>query len=164
MRKNNWIVVALAVVASVALLALWFGLGLNNVDSPVDIVVSVLWWVVVAAVVAGIMWAENKRRQRMRLAFVGDGVLYNAERGIVMVEQGADEVSTLQRTLSSLSYADKPAPLGRSGRPAFRWVVRSRKFDQNGQVWEGEVLPAGEPDASPRPFSSRDDLAALLAV
>ncbi|MEE0706168.1 MAG: hypothetical protein UCH28_07260, partial [Adlercreutzia sp.] len=107
MRKNNWIVAGVAVVASIALLALWFGLGFNHVDTPLDLVVAILWWVVVAAVIAGIMMAEQKRRQKMRLAFVGDGVLYNAERGIVLVENGWDEVSTLQRTLDSLSYADQ---------------------------------------------------------
>lgn len=164
MRKNNWIVIAVAVVASVALLALWFGLGFNQVDTTLDLVVAALWWVVVAAVIAGIMMAEQKRRQRMRVAFVGDGVLYNAERGIVMVEHGWDEVSTLQRTLDSLSYADQPAELSRKNRPAFRWVVRSRKFDQGGNVWEGEVLPAGNPDAQAMRFNGREELARLLGT
>ena len=49
-------------------------------------------------------------------------------------------------------------------RSAFRWVMRSRKFDRNGEVWEGEVVAAHDPDAEPRPFSSREDLAALLAA
>ena len=40
----------------------------------------------------------------------------------------------------------------------------SRKFDRNGEVWEGEVVAAHDPDAEPRPFSSREDLAALLAA
>ena len=47
---------------------------------------------------------------------------------------------------------------------AFRWVVRSRKFDRGGEVWEGEVVPAHDPEAEPRAFSSREDLAALLAA
>ena len=46
----------------------------------------------------------------------------------------------------------------------FRWVMRSRKFDRNGDDWEGEVVAAHDPDAEPRPFSSREDLAALLAA
>ena len=164
MRKNNWIVAGVAVVASIALLALWFGLGFNHVDTPLDLVVAILWWVVVAAVIAGIMVAEQKRRQKMRLAFVGDGVLYNAERGIVLVENGWDEVSTLQRTLDSLSYADQAAELSRRSRPAFRWVVRARTFDQGGGVWEGEVLPVGDPSAQAVPFGSRDELARLIGA
>ena len=164
MRTNNWIVATLAVVASVALLAAWFGLGFNQVDTPLDLVVAILWWVVVAAVIAGIFWAEQKRRQKMRLAFVGDGVLYNAERGIVLVENGWDVVSTLQRTLDSLSYADQPAELSRRSRPAFRWVVRSHKFDQGGSIWEGEVLPAGDPNAEAKLFRNREELAQLIGA
>ena len=49
-------------------------------------------------------------------------------------------------------------------RSAFRWVMRSRKFDRNGDDWEGEVVPAHDPDAEPRSFASREDLAALLAA
>ena len=49
-------------------------------------------------------------------------------------------------------------------RSAFRWVMRSRKFDRNGDDWEGEVVAAHDPGAEPRPFSSREDLAAVLAV
>ena len=55
-------------------------------------------------------------------------------------------------------------PIYERVRPAFRWVVRSRKFDRNGEVWEGEVVPAHDPEAEPRAFSSREDLAALLAA
>lgn len=33
----------------------------------------VAWWLVVAAVAGGIVWAEGKRREKMRLAFVGEG-------------------------------------------------------------------------------------------
>lgn len=34
MRKSNWLVVAIAVVASAILLWVWFTLGFNRVDSP----------------------------------------------------------------------------------------------------------------------------------
>ena len=42
--------------------------------------------------------------------------------------------------------------------------MRSRKFDRNGDDWEGEVVAAHDPGAEPRPFSSREDLAARLAA
>ena len=79
MRKSNWLVATLAVVASAALLWAWFALGFNHVDDPLDLIVAILWWVVVAAVVGAILWAESKRRQKMRLAFVGEGIIYNPE-------------------------------------------------------------------------------------
>lgn len=63
-----------------------------------------------------------------------------------------------------MAFPDEVAALDERVRPAFRWVVRSRKFDRNGEVWEGEVVAAHDPDAGPRPFASREDLAALLAA
>ena len=44
------------------------------------------------------MWAESKRRAKMRLAFVGDGIIYNPERGLVVPDQGESELALLQRT------------------------------------------------------------------
>ena len=46
------------------------------------------------------MWAESKRRAKMRLAFVGDGVIYNPESGLVLPDQGESELALLQRTLA----------------------------------------------------------------
>ena len=51
MRKNNWIVAAIAAVACGVLLWAWFALGFNHVDDPLDLVVAVVWWLAVAAVV-----------------------------------------------------------------------------------------------------------------
>lgn len=162
MRKSNWLVVAIAVVAAAALLWVWFTLGFNQVDSPLDLVVAILWWVVVAAVIGAILWAENRRRERMRLAFVGDGVIYNPESGIVLPDQGESELAALQRTLAGMTFPDEVTKLEDKSRPAFRWVVRSHKFDRNGDVWEGEVVAACDPRAEARPFSNREDLAALI--
>ena len=163
MRKNNWIVAAIAAVACGVLLWAWFALGFNHVDDPLDLIVAIVWWLAVAAVVGGIVWAEGKRREKMRLAFVGEGVVYNPEAGLVMPDAGESELAALERTLSGMAFPDEVAALDERVRPAFRWVVRSRKFDRNGEVWEGEVV-AHDPDAEPRPFSSREDLAALLAA
>lgn len=46
------------------------------------------------------MWAESKRRAKMRLAFVGDGIIYNPESGLVLPDQGESELALLQRTLA----------------------------------------------------------------
>ena len=152
MRKNNWIVAAIAAVACGVLLWAWFALGFNHVDDPLDLVVG------------GIVWAEGKRREKMRLAFIGEGIVYNPEAGLVMPDAGESELAALERTLAGMAFPDEVAALDERVRPAFRWVVRSRKFDRNGEVWEGEVVPAHDPEAEPRAFSSREDLAALLAA
>ncbi len=164
MRKSNWLVVAIAAVAAGLMLWAWYALGFNHVDDPLDLVVAIVWWLVVAAVVAAIVWAEGKRREKMRLAFVGEGIVYNPESGLVMPDAGETEISALERTLAGMAFPDEVTKLDERVRPAFRWVVRSRKFDRNGEVWEGEVLAAHDPDAEPRPFASREDLAALLAA
>ncbi|EOS50288.1 hypothetical protein C811_01915 [Adlercreutzia caecimuris B7] len=44
------------------------------------------------------MWAESKRRAKMRLAFVGDGIIYNPESGLVVPDRGENELALLQRT------------------------------------------------------------------
>ena len=162
MRKSNWLVAALAVVAAAALLWAWFALGFNHVDSPLDLVIAILWWVVVAGVIGAIVWAENKRRVKMRLAFVGEGVIYNPESGVVVPDRGESELALLQRTLAGMTFPDEVAPLDNRTRPAFRWVVRSEKFKDNGNVWEGEVLPAHDPQGQAVRFRGREELAALI--
>ena len=74
-RKSNWIVAAIAAVACGVLLRAWFALGSDHVDDPPDLVVAVVWWLAVAAVVGSIVWAEGRRRERMRLGFIGEGEL-----------------------------------------------------------------------------------------
>ena len=64
MRKNNWIVAAIAAVACGVLLWAWFALGFNHVDDPLDLIVAIVWWLAVAAVVGGIVWAEGKSARR----------------------------------------------------------------------------------------------------
>ena len=53
MKKSNWIGLAIAVLVDVFLLWLWFFLGFNQVDSPLDLVISIIWLVVIVAVVVG---------------------------------------------------------------------------------------------------------------
>ena len=105
MRKNNWIVAAIAAVACGVLLWAWFALGFNHVDDPLDLVVAVVWWLAVAAVVGGIVWAEGKRREKMRLAFIGEGIVYNPEAGLVMPDAGESELAALERHVKILLVA-----------------------------------------------------------
>lgn len=164
MRKSNWFVIALAVVAVAVLLWLWYFLGFNRIDSPLDLVIAIVWWVVIALVVIAIKRAEDKRREKMRIAFIGDGFLYNPESGLVVPDQGESEVTLLERTLANMTYPDKVVALDDDERLTFRWIVRSSKFADDGDVWEGEVSPAHKPDEDPISFESREDLIALLSA
>ena len=62
MRKSNWIIAAVLLLASVAFLWIWHALQFDLVDNPLDIVVTVVWWVVIAAACVAIHWAEKKRQ------------------------------------------------------------------------------------------------------
>ena len=47
-----------------------------------------------------------------------------------------------------MAFPDEVAALDERARSAFRWVMRSRKFDRNGDDWEGEAVPAHDPGPS----------------
>lgn len=162
MRKNNWIVAIVVVIAAAILLGLWFVLGFSHVDAPLDPVLTLVWAVVLIAAIAAIVWAENKRREKMRTAFVGNGVLYSPEFGLVQTS-GSSEVDALQRTLAAQEYPDEVAKLDKNNRPAFRWVVKSEKFDADQGVWSGKVFRAEDASGTAMSFANRDELAAIIA-
>ena len=62
MRKSNWIIAAVLLLASVAFLWIWHALQFDLVDNPLDIVVTVVWWAVIVAACVAIHWAEKKRQ------------------------------------------------------------------------------------------------------
>ena len=49
---------------------------------------------------------------------------------------------------ADMAFPDEVVALDERARAAFRWVMRSRKFDRNGDDWEGEVVPAHDPGPS----------------
>ena len=55
MRKSNWIIAAVLLLASVAFLWIWHALQFDLVDNPLDIVVTVVWWVVIVAACVAIL-------------------------------------------------------------------------------------------------------------
>lgn len=162
MRKSNWFVLALASIAAAVLLWLWYYLGFNRVDSPLDLVVAIIWWVVIVAVAFAIKHTEDKRRERMRTAFVGDGFLYNPETGLLVSELGESEVALLERTLADLTYSNKIVALDKDEQLPFRWVVHTITFDKAGEVWKGEIRSVHKPEQDPIPFESRGELVASL--
>ena len=60
MKKSNWLIAGLLVVASVIFLAMWYVMGFNLIDDPLDLVISIVWWVVIIAICLLIQWSENK--------------------------------------------------------------------------------------------------------
>lgn len=42
MRKSNWLVAVMAALSCAVLLGLWFQLGFNHVDDPLDLVIAIV--------------------------------------------------------------------------------------------------------------------------
>ena len=99
MKKSNWIITAIAVVVSAFLLCLWYYLGFNKVDDPYDLVLSIIWWIVIALAVFLIFRVEKKRREAIRTIYVSPGKLFNSEAGIVEYDMAEGPVATMQRLL-----------------------------------------------------------------
>ena len=61
MKKSNVIVFVLLALASAFFLWLWYFLGLNRVDEPLDLVLSIVWWLVIVVAIAVIVKMEQQR-------------------------------------------------------------------------------------------------------
>ena len=70
MRKSNWIILAVLVIASIFFLWLWYYLKFDLVDHPRDLILTILWWVVVLAACVGIHYVEKMRQRNIRTAFL----------------------------------------------------------------------------------------------
>lgn len=164
MRKSNWIILAVLLIASIAFLILWFALDFNLVDDPVDLAITIVWWVVIAAACVIIHVAEERRRRSIRTSFIGSAVIYNTEAGFVHLDPAEPFAPALQKMLSGLDYdLDHLHASDKSSNVRFNYVVRSNKFKDNGKVWEGEVVKVSQPDVA-QAFSNRSELASLLGA
>lgn len=158
MKKSNWIILAVLAVACGFFLWLWYYLDFNLVDDPLDLLVAIAWWAVVAALIFGIRFVEKRREERIRTAFVAPNALFNSEAGFVMLGGGESPVMALQQVLKELKYHFDRADLPEGERASFVYIVRTKKFAEGGDAWEGEVVVIDRSDSEPLPFANRDEL------
>ena len=104
MKKSNWIGLAIAVLVDVFLLWLWFFLGFNRIDSPLDLVISIIWLVAIVAVAAAVNRLECQREKRLRTIYVSPTALFNKERGLVSLGSAAAAPSVMERILRDMEY------------------------------------------------------------
>lgn len=174
MKKSNIILAVALVAISIFLLWLWFALGFNQVDSPFDLLLSILWWAVIALGIFGVVKFEKARQRQIRTAYItADGRLYNSEAGMTFPKANQDVIQTLAETLANLEYGFKKAdaPTNEDGSPAveFAWVVRTETYKparnsaqgEEREMWRGEVVEVAT--GTERKFGSRAGLAAFLA-
>lgn len=163
MKKSNWLIVGLLVVASVIFLAMWYILGFNLIDDPLDLVVSIVWWVVIIAICLLIQWSENKRKRSIRTTLLAPGVLYNPEVGVVEVAPGQTYAQTLERILSNLTYGFDTEENENDQHIRFKQIIRSKKFAHDGDTWTGEVVDVSDPNQV-RYFQNKAELARLIDI
>lgn len=178
MKKSNVIVFVLLALASAFFLWLWFFLGLNRVDEPLDLVLSIAWWVVIVAAIALIVKMERTRRQRVRTVYVGEQATFNSERGLAGIEGSRPMPEVIAGILLDLKYDFSREEFPDKDRFAVRYFVRTKQFDAekrdeesgegSGQAelvaqktWKGEVFVVETKEE--RPFDTPEELASILA-
>ena len=157
MKKNNYLVMGLAVLVSAFLLWLWFHLGFNEVDNPLDLVVSVLWWVLDALIVVGIVRFEQSRQRQIRTIYVAPNALFNSERGVVSVEGAQDRVDVMQSILEQLAYDFSNQDMPEQGEFEYRYVVQTDKFEAVEKDPEAKVEAFEAPAAAGEGTDQQDE-------
>lgn len=178
MKKSNVIVFVLLALASAFFLWLWYFLGLNQVDEPLDLVLSIAWWVVIVVAIAIIVKMERTRRQRVRTVYVGDQATFNSERGLAAIEGSQPMPEVIAGILQDLKYDFSREDFPDKDRFAVKYFVRTKKFDtekRDGEAvegsdqakqieqktWKGEVFIVETKEE--RPFDTPEELAVILA-
>lgn len=186
MKKSNVIVFVLLALASAFFLWLWFFLGLNRIDEPLDLVLSIVWWAVIVVAIGIIVKMERTRRRRIRTVYVGDGAAFNSEKGLVELDGAAPMRETIAGILQSLKYDFERADFPEEGEFEVKYFVRTKEFEAEERKDEASDADAGTVDRSAaaapqtepkswkgevyiveskeeRPFETPDELAAILS-
>lgn len=169
MKKSNWIGLAIAVLVDVFLLWLWFFLGFNRIDSPLDLVISIIWLVAIVAVAAAVNRLERQREKRLRTIYVSSTALFNKERGLVSLGSAAVAPSVMECILNDMEYGFDLKEMPKPEEFNCRYVVQTDEYKATGgeggePTWKGTVVAIDHAAGNREmPFSSRDELAAALA-
>lgn len=169
MKKSNWIGLAIAVLVDVFLLWLWFFLGFNLVDSPFDLVISIIWLVAIVAVAVAVNRLERQRARRLRTVYVSSSAVFNKERGLVSLGSAAAAPRVIEGILGNLEYGFDMKDMPKLEEFDCRYVVQTDEYKATGgeggePTWKGTVVAIDRAAGNREmPFSSRDELAAALA-
>ncbi|WP_102379876.1 hypothetical protein [Raoultibacter timonensis] len=158
MKRSNWIILAVLVAACGFFLWLWYYLGFNLVDNPLDLLLAVVWWVAVIGIVLGIRAAEKRRQKRIRTMYVADSMLFNSEAGLLNFVGSDQLVAVMNRVLRDLDYdfTTQELPEREEFKPGL--LVKTEKYGNDN--WTGEVVVIESQEQ--QPFESKEELASLL--
>ncbi len=148
MKKSNYIVLAIAAIAAALLLALWYYLGFNFVDNPLDLVLSIIWWLAIVVIAIVIAKVEEKRRRQIRTIYVSSTALFNSERGMVGASD-VNDVEAMQDILENLKYGFGKEDLPDDKHFEYLYVVQTDEYkgshddtsdtEENDPKWKGIV-------------------------
>lgn len=168
MRKSNIVITALIVIVSLFLLWLWYYLGFNQIDSPLDLAISIVWWAVVVLGVVMVVRMEAARRRHIRTVYVRPGSFFNTEAGMIALGEGETMPEAVARALSELEYGfgavRVPEDDADGSRVVFDYVVRTKEYAPESSTqkekWTGEVEEIRTGTVTE--FGSRDELASAI--
>lgn len=158
MKKNNVILYVLLAISSIFLLWLWYYLGFNKVDEPLDLVLTIIWWVMITVAIVTIVKVENDRKERVRTVYVSDKEIFNVEAGKIVIEEPSQLVDTVSEVVSDLTYGFSKEEFPEKGEFDPRFLIRTSKKKDDG--WEGEVVNAWTNIKTP--FKNRGELTQIL--
>lgn len=189
MKKSNVVIFALLALCSAFLLWLWYFLGFNRVDEPLDLVLSVVWWAAVVVAIVVIAKVEQVRRRRIRTVYVGEGATFNSEKGLVPLEDEGPMEDVLASILENLKYDFTRQDFPEQDEFQPKYFVRTKEFSvgeraeepveaadaesvpsdgaEAGQSqpeqkkWKGEVFIVESKEE--KPFDTPEELASILA-
>ncbi len=167
MKTSNYLVLIASAIVAAVLLFMWFSLGFSKVDNPVDITLAIVWWVIIVAIVAIIIRAENSRKRRIRTVYVSPSALFNSEKGIVALD-GAETPQVIRSILESLKYGFSREDMPKQEDFDYRFVVETdtykpAKTDGDEPTWKGKVTKIDRQNSNVEiAFNSQQELMEAL--
>ena len=169
MKKSNYLVLAISALVSIFLLYLWYSLGFNQIDSPLDLVITIIWWALIVALVVWINKLEATRQQRIRTVYLAPGTLYNSETGVRELEAGTNPVEAVQTVLGELEYGFDTQDLPSRDELDFTYVVKTDEYkpaqgEDSEPTWKGTVIKIDRAGENAQiDFDGIEQLSAALA-
>lgn len=141
MKKSNVIIFVIFAVISVFLLWLWYTLGLDKVDAPLDLILSIIWWVVIVVAGVVIYRVEKVRQQRVRTLYVSDDLVFNSELGSKSYDNPVDLMTVAEEILNDIKYNFNKETIPNKDAFPVKFFIRTNKYKKD-DTWEGEVVNA----------------------
>ena len=169
MKANNYIVLGISAVVAAFLLFLWYYLGFNQIDNPLDLVLAIIWWVAIVVFIAVILILENRRKRQIRTIYVSPTALYNSEYGVVGL-RGNQNMQVMQEILENLRYNFNREDLPENDKFDYRYIVqtdeyKASKTDGEDPTWKGKVIKLDKENGNTEiSFDDIDQLSDALAA